>query len=324
MLLISHTKEAPMNDRLTISLFELFEIFPNEESAKKYLEGKRWGDKVVCPFCGKSEKQYRVKRNGVEGYFECGECGKVYTVRTGTIFERSHVPLHKWIFAFYLVVTSRKGISSMQLSKEIGVTQKTAWFMLQRIREACSSSHDDDDNNGFLSGIVEADGVYIGGKESNKHESQKLKAGRGTVGKTAVLGMRARAGKILAKVIPDTSRDTVHQILNKYLSRDSVLVTDEHASYKESQFNHQVVNHSAKQYVDGMAHTNGIESVWAVLKRGFYGIYHSFSTKHLQRYVDEFAYRLNEGNVKIHTWVRLDALMAKAFSTRITYAELKN
>lgn len=170
--------------------------------------------------------------------------------------------------------------------------------MLQRIREACNSNHDDDDNNGFLSGIVEADGVYIGGKESNKHESQKLRAGRGIVGKTAVLGMRARAGKVLARVIPDTSRDTVHQVLNKYLSRDSVLVTDEHASYKESQFNHQVVNHSAKQYVDGMAHTNGIESVWAVLKRGFYGIYHSFSTKHLQRYVDEFAYRLNEGNVK--------------------------
>ena len=196
--------------------------------------------------------------------------------------------------------------------------------MLQRIREACNSNHDDDDNNGFPSGIVEADGVYIGGKESNKHESQKLRAGRGIVGKTAVLGMRARAGKVLARVIPDTSRDTVHQVLNKYLSRDSVLVTDEHASYKESQFNHQVVNHSAKQYVDGMAHTNGIESVWAVLKRGFYGIYHSFSTKHLQRYVDEFAYRLNEGNVKIHTWVRLDSLMAKAFSTRITYAELKN
>jgi len=237
MLLISHTKEATMNDRLTISIFELFEKFPNEESAKKYLEEKRWSDKVVCPFCGKSGKQYRVKRNGVEGYFECGECGKVYTVRTGTIFERSHVPLHKWIFAFYLVVTSRKGISSMQLSKEIGVTQKTAWFMLQRIREACNSNHDDDDNNGFLSGIVEADGVYIGGKESNKHESQKLKAGRGIVGKTAVLGMRARTGKVLARVIPGTSRDTVHQVLNKYLSRDSVLVTDEHASYKESQFN---------------------------------------------------------------------------------------
>ena len=223
---------------------------------------------------------------GLRGILNAGSAGKVYTVRTGTIFERSHVPLHKWIFAFYLVVTSRKGISSMQLSKEIGVTQKTAWFMLQRIREACNSNHDDD--NGFLSGIVEADGVYIGGKESNKHESQKLKAGREIVGKTAVLGMRARAGKVLARVIPDTSRDTVHQILNKYLSRDSVLVTDEHASYKESQFNHQVVNHSAKQYVDGMAHTNGIESVWAVLKRGFYGIYHSFSTKHLQRYVDEF------------------------------------
>ena len=199
-----------------ISIFELFERFPDEESAKKYLEEKRWGNKPVCPFCG--------KRHGVEGYFECGECGKVYTVRTGTIFERSHVPLHKWIFAFYLVVTSRKGISSMQLSKEIGVTQKTAWFMLQRIREACNSNHDDDDNNGFLSGIVEADGVYIGGKESNKHESQKLKAGRGIVGKTAVLGMRARGGKVLARVIPDTSRDTVHQILNRYLSRDSFLL----------------------------------------------------------------------------------------------------
>jgi len=200
--------------KVSISAYDLMRKFPDEESARLYLEEKRWNGKPVCPKCGSIKGQHKKRRDGKAGYCFCYPCGVVYTVRTGTIFERSHVPLDKWLFAIYLVVTARKGISSLQLSKEIGVTQKTAWLMLQRIREACK---DDNDKGGFLRGIVEADETYIGGKESNKHDSRKLKAGRGIIGKIAVLGMRERGGSFRGKVLEDTTANTIHAELNALL-----------------------------------------------------------------------------------------------------------
>jgi transposase-like protein len=302
--------------KITISHYEFLQRFPNEEAARKYLELKRWNGTPVCPHCNNGERvQIRTK----VGYYRCLACKEDFTVRTGTIFERSHIPLDKWLYAMYLIATARKGISSLQISKELGITQKSAWFMLQRIREACGKGGI---YNGPLSGIVEADETYLGGKEGNRHADKR----RHLHGKdkAAVLGMRERGGETRAVVLGlDTGDGRIGSEVRANVKRGSVLCTDEGSAYRPLVgYEHLTVNHSAKQYVDGMASTNSIESVWAVLKRGYYGIYHHFTVKHMQRYVDEFAFRLNEGNCKVHTMDRIDSMVAKTDGVRITYKAL--
>src|SRR5260370_4177671 len=301
----------------TISTFQLFEMFPTAESARLFLESRIWSNGVTCPSC--KGKENITTRKG--GFYRCNPCQVDFTVRTGTIFERSHIPLHKWLYAMYLLVTARKGISSLQLAKEIGVTQKSAWFMLHRLREACGGP-----KLTKLKGIVELDECFIGGKERNKHEHKKLKAGRGPVGKVAVLGMRERGtGKTYAATMPDRSLQEAMQRIHDNIELGTQLYTDEHLIFTGLDglfYKHDAVNHSAGEYAAGPAHTNSIESVWAVLKRGYYGVYHSMSGKHLRRYLDEFTFRLNEGNVKRHSLERLDSMIEAVNGQRLTYVGL--
>jgi transposase-like protein len=301
--------------RSTISTFQLFELFPDQETARQYLEGRLWPDGPKCTIC-KSGERITVRK---AGFYRCNACREDFTVRTGTIFERSHVPLHKWLYAMYLLVTARKGISSMQLAKEIGITQKSAWFVLHRLREACGPKLDK------LRGIVEIDEAYVGGIEGNKHENKKIHAGRGSVGKTPVLGMRERGGRTIVTPISDTSINAVQTEIHKRIEVGSTIHTDEAGTYYGLNgllFRHDTVNHSQGEFVRGSVTTNSIESVFAVLKRGLIGVYHHASPKHLGRYVDEFAFRLNEGNVKNHTLSRLDSFTSAVAGKRITYKEL--
>jgi transposase-like protein len=298
----------------TISTFELFAMFPDQEAARKYLESRLWPNGARCPICGTGERV--TIRTG--GYYRCNQCKEDFTVRTGTIFERSHVPLHKWVYAMYLLVTARKGISSMQIAKEIGITQKSAWFVLHRLREACGGA-----DLSKLMGIIEIDETFVGGKEANKHERKKLKAGRGTVGKTPVLGMRERRGRTVAMPIANTNVQTIQDAIVQNVEAGSIIHTDEAGAYVGmNDFDHETVNHSRKEFVRGNVTTHGIESVFAVLKRGIIGVYHHTSEKHLARYVDEFAFRLNEGNVKYHTLTRLDSFIDGVAGKRLTYKGL--
>ena len=294
------------------SILELFNAFPTEQSCIEHLEKLRWNGYVVSPF-DPTSKVYKCKENR----YRCKNTGKYFNVKTNTLFDNTKIELRKWFAAIWLVTSHKKGISSLQLSRDIDVTQKTAWFMLQRIRNCFGI-----ENNNELNNTVELDGTYMGGKNKNRHEDKKVEhpQGRSTQDKTPVFGMVERGGKLNAKVVPDTSCATLTKETVKFV-KDALVCTDEWWGYNSIKqlFLHEIVNHKCKEYVRNNVYTNTIEGFWSLLKRGVIGIYHFTSKQHLQRYVDEFVFRYN---TRKHTECTRFNLLLQNTEHRLTYKQL--
>ena len=274
--------------RKGLTVAEFFKLFPDDAAAEAWIVNRRWPTGVCCPKCGSLDVNTKAKRKSMP--FRCREkaCGACFSVKTKTFMQSSKLGYRDWLFAIYIVTTSLKGVSSMKLHRDLGITQKSAWHMAHRIRRALKAG-------GLFEGPVEVDETYMGGKRRNMSNSQRKElTGRGPVGKTAVVGAKDRATKhVAAKVVTSTDKETLQGFVKDHAAKDATVYTDEAKAYKTLPFNHDSVKHSLQEYVKGDVHTNGIESLWSMLKRAHKGTFHKLSPKHLDRYVQEFAGRHN-------------------------------
>ena len=312
------TAKAPgKSHREGVTMMHLADMFPTDSAAREWFEASIWPDGRHCPRCG--SERTREASHAKMPYW-CSDCRSYFSVRTGTVMERSPLPLRKWVWAIYLHLTSLKGVSSMKLHRDIGVTQKTAWFMLQRIRKAFER---DDDEPPF-NGPTEVDETYIGGLRKNMpKEKRKTLEGRGPVGKAAIVGAKDReTGKVAARHVQHTDAPHLAGFAAEHAKTGTKVYTDEASAYNAlgPLFDHESVNHSAGEYVRDMAHINGVESFWSMLKRAHKGVYHKFSVKHLQRYVIEFAGRHNIREQD--TLAQMATLATGMAGKRLTYASL--
>lgn len=310
------------------SLQQAILYFAKPENCREYMAVRRWPDGVSCPRCGSKNVIFLEKYNR----WHCREkhSAPQFTLKTGTIFEDSPIGLDKWLTAMWMVVNCKNGVSSWEIHRSIKVTQKTAWFMLHRIRLALQET-----SKVKLGGPgteCEVDETFIGGKARNMHKSKRLKLSSGTGmqgghGKAIVMGMLERDGQVRARVIPDRKKDALRSGISDSIDAGSMIYTDEHVAYPfaiSEEYRHKIVNHLEK-YVDGAVHTNGLENFWSLLKRGLNGTYVNVEPFHLFRYVDEQAFRFNNRATKDNRLTdsdRFDAAMRQVVGKRLTYTEL--
>ena len=308
-------KAPGKSHRKGISIQELFRIFPDDLTSERWFAEQRWPEGPHCPYCGSTNVQSGAKHKTMPYRCREKECAKRFSVRTKTPMEASNLGFQVWAMALYQVTTNLKGVSSMKLHRDLGITQRSAWFLAHRLREAWK------DHGSKFTGSVEVDETYMGGKEKNQHASKKLRAGRGTVGKTAVVGAKDRAtNKVKATVISDATAKTLQGFVAAVTMAGATVYTDDAAVYKGIPFDHHTVKHSVGEYVNDMAHTNGIESFWSMLKRALKGTVHKISPKHLDRYITEFVGRHNIR--ECDTISQMSAVVAGMVGKRLPYIHL--
>ena len=311
------TKGPGKHYREGMTLVELMDMFPTDAAATTWFEDVCWHGERVCGKCGSATT--REVPNAKPMPYWCTDCRSYFSVRTGTPIARSNVPLRKWAIAIYLCLTSLKSVSSLKLHRDIGVSQRTAWFMLHRIREAWAA-HDADD----FSGPVEVDESYFGGRRRNMSNAQRQQlagAGRGPVGMTAVAGLKDReTNQVRAEVVDRTDADTLQGFVLAHTDADTTVYTDDASAYANLPRPHATVRHSVSEFLNGPAHTNGVEAFWSMLKRAHKGTFHKISPKHLDRYVKEFAGKHNAR--ELDTLAQMRDTVARLAGRNLLYREL--